>query len=322
MKAITYAKYGSPDVLALKDVPKPVPTGDQVLVKICASSLNAADLDYLTGTFFARLGGLQRPAHRILGSDVAGRVEAIGEKVTRFRVGDAVFGDTFTHGFGAFAEYVCAPERVLALKPAGITFEQAATLPQSGVLALQALRDKVQLAPGKKVLINGAGGGVGTFAVQIAKTFGAEITGVDKASKFDLLRTLGANHLIDYTQTDFTQTGQQYDLIVDVIAQRSMSDYQRALNPNGVYAMIGGSNAAILQIFTVGAWLSRKGSQKLGVVAWDPSPSNLTFLAEWIESGTITPVIDKSYPLNKLTEALNDLITGAVKGKIVITVSP
>lgn len=319
MKAIFYTKYGSPDVLQLKDVAKPAPKENEVLIKVHAVSLNAADLDYLKGTFFIRLGGLRRPTYPIPGSDIAGRVEAVGKNVQQFQPGDAVFGDSSTCGFGAFAEYVCVPENVLALKPASMSFEQAATLPQAGVLALQALRDKKQIQPGQKVLINGAGGGVGTFAVQIAKSFGAEVTGVDSAPKLDMLRALGADHVIDYTQTDFTKNGQRYDLIVDVIAQRSIFDYKRALNPNGVYSMIGGSTGAILQAFTLGAWLSNNSAQTLGVLIWNPATSNLVLLANLFESRKIVPVIDRSYPFSKLPEALRYLETGQAKGKIVIT---
>ncbi len=231
------------------------------------------------------------------------------------------FGDTSTCGFGAFAEYVCAPEGVLTLKPAGLTFEQASTIPQAGVLALQAIRDEGRVQPGQKVLLNGAGGGVGTFAVQIAKQFGAEVTAVDSAAKFEMLRALGADHVLDYAQMDYTRTGERYDLIVDVVAHRAMHNYKRALTPNGVFAMIGGSTPAILQAITFGKWLSRNGSQKLGVLIWDPSVSNLTALSTLIESGKISPLIDRSYPLSELPTALRYLEAGHAQGKVVITVA-
>lgn len=321
MKAFTYTQYGTPDALQLNDVPKPIPTANQVLIKIHAVSLNAADLDYLHGTLFIRFGGLQKPAHLIIGSDVAGTVEAVGRNVRRFRVGDAVFGDTSTCGFGAFAEYVCAPESALALKPASISFEQASTLPQAGLLALQAIRDDGKIRPGDKVLINGAGGGVGTFAVQIAKAFGAEVTAVDSAAKLELLHTLGADHRLDYTKTDYTRTNQRYDLIVDVIAKRSLRDYKHALTENGVFSMVGGSNAAILQVFALGKWVSSRGSQKLGVLIWDPSANNLTELAALVETGKVAPVIDRCYPLGELKAALRYLEAWHAKGKVVLTVA-
>jgi len=241
MKAIVYTKYGSPDVLQLKEVEKPTPTDNEVLVKVHVASLNAADLDYMRGKPVVRFQGLRKPKHKILGSDVAGRIEAVGRNIKQFQPGDEIFGDLFYCGFGAFAEYVCAPEKALTLKPVNMTFEEVATLPQSGLLALQGLRDKRQIQPGQKVLINGAGGGTGSFAVQIAKSFGAEVTGVDSTEKLDMMRSIGADHVIDYTQEDFTKSGQSYDLILDVVVSRSISDYKRALSPKGILRMVGGS---------------------------------------------------------------------------------
>ncbi len=240
MKAIVYEKYGPPEVLQLKEVEKPTPKDDEVLIKVHVASANAAGWHLLRADpFFVRLmgGGLLKPKNKILGADIAGRVEAVGRNVKQFQPGDEVFGDISGCGFGGFAEYVCARENALVLKPASMTFEEAAAIPQAAVLALQGLRDKRQIQPGQKVLINGAGGGVGTFAVQLAKYFGAEVTGVDSTKKLDMLRSIGADHVIDYTQKDYTKSGQCYDLILDVAAHRSIFDYKRALSPEGIYVM-------------------------------------------------------------------------------------
>ena len=242
MKAIVCTKYGSPDVLQLKEVEKPTPSDDEVLVKIHATSVNAGDLETLRGMWVARFGGPRRPQYKILGTDVAGRVEAVGGNVKQFQPGDDVWGDlSFPYGFGTFAEYVCVSEKALALKPASMTFEEATTYPHSAIITLQNLRDKGQIQPGQKVLINGAGGGMGTFAVQIAKYYGAEVTGVDSANKIDMLRSIGADHVIDYTKEDYTKSGRRYDLILDVVAYRSVFDYRRALSPEGIFIFIGGS---------------------------------------------------------------------------------
>ena len=248
------SEYGPPDVLRLEEVAIPVPKADEVLVRMSASSVNMADVDYLLGRpKFARLGtGLRVPKNRGLGLDVAGVVEAIGENVTRFRPGDEVFGDLTEHGFGAFAEYVCAPEDAFAPKPKGLTFEAAAAAPQAGVLALQGLRGKRPVRPGQRVLINGAGGNIGPFAVQIAKSFGAEVTGVDGTEKLDLLRSVGADHVIDYTEVDYTATGQQYDRILDVAASRPIRESRRALRPKGVYVAVPGSITGVFQ--SRGCW--------------------------------------------------------------------
>ena len=241
MKAIVYTKYGPPEVLQLKDVEKPTPKENEALVRIHAASLNAPDLDYLRGRFFARFQGLFKPKYKILGSDIAGKVEEVGRNVKKFQPGDDIFVNSFNCGFGAFAEYVCVPENELTLKPANMTFEEAATLPSAALIALQGLRDKRQIQPGQKVLINGAGGGTGIFAVQIAKSFGAEVTGVDSAEKLDMVRSIGADHVIDYKQEDFTKNGQHYDYILDVIMHRSIFDYKRALSQGGICVIVGGS---------------------------------------------------------------------------------
>jgi NADPH:quinone reductase-like Zn-dependent oxidoreductase len=322
MKAIVCHKYGSPDVLQLKEVQKPTPKEDEVLVKIHAASVNAADVEILRGTWSARFGGPLRPMYKILGSDIAGRVEAVGVNVKQFHPGDEIWGDlSFPYGFGTFAEYVCASENAFALKPASMTFEEAATYPQSAIISLQSLRDKGKIQPGQKVLINGAGGGMGTFAVQLAKLYGAEVTGVDGTRKLDMLRSIGADHVIDYAQEDYTKSGQRYDLILDVVAYRSIFDYWRALSPEGIFIIVGGSLATFLQVVTLGALISRIGSKKLGLNAYEPNNrEDLALLAELFEAGKVVPVIDRRYPLSEVPEALRYLEEGHAQGKVVITV--
>ncbi|MEO5953973.1 MAG: NAD(P)-dependent alcohol dehydrogenase, partial [Chloroflexia bacterium] len=243
MKAIVYTEYGSPDLLQLKEIEKPTPKDDQVLVKLHAVSLNRSDWEGLIGKpLYARIGGLRKPGRQILGSDIAGRIETVGSAVTRFKPGDEVYADIMWT-MGGFAEYVCVREKDLALKPPGMTFEQVAAIPQAAVIALQGIRDKGKVQPGQHVLINGAGGGGGTFAMQLAKLYGAEVTGVDNTEKLGFMRSIGADHVIDYTREDFTRNGKQYDLILDLIAYRSIFDYKRALKPNGSYYAVGGSLA-------------------------------------------------------------------------------
>ncbi len=324
MKAIVRYRYGSPNVLELREIDKPVVKDESVLVRVHAASLNSGDLDYLHGRpLIARVGtGLRTPWNRRLGVDVAGQVEAVGKGVTHLRPGDEVFGDLTQHGFGAFAEYVCAPATAFALKPARMTFEEAATVPQSAVLALQGLRGKRQIQPGHKVLINGAGGNVGPFAVQIAKSFGAEVTGVDRTSKLDMLRSIGADHVIDYTREDFTQSGQRYDRILDLVARRSIFDCRRALNPQGVYVLQGGSTGPLFQAAVLGPLISMTGSKKMGVMWWwrPFQQEDVAFVKELIEAGRVAPVIDRRYPLTEVPEALRYLEEGHARGKIVITV--
>ena len=321
MKATVYDKYGPPEVLQLKEVEKPTPRDHEVLVEVHAASLNAADLDYLRGTALVRLGGPQRPQYKILGSDIAGRVEAVGRNVRQFQPGDEVFGDLFAHGFGALAEYVSAPEGAMRPKPASMTFEEAATLPQAALLALQGLRNKRQVQPGDKVLINGAGGGVGTFAVQIAKHYGAEVTGVDSARKLDMLRSLGADHVIDYAQEDFVKSGQRYDLILDVVARRSIFVFRRALSPKGIYLVVGGSGAAIRRAAFVGPLISMTGGQKMGILMWKPNEqADLDTLIALFEAGKVVPVIDGRYLLSEAAAAFRHLEEGRALGKVVITV--
>ncbi len=322
MKAIVRSEYGSPDVLQLKEVAEPTPEGSEVLVRVHASSVNMADVDYLLGRpKIARLGtGLRRPRHSGLGLDVAGQVEAVGKNVTRFQPSDEVFGDLTEYGFGAFAEYVCAPEAAFALKPAGMTFEQAATVPQAAVMALQGLRGKRRIQPGHKVLINGAGGSVGPFAVQIAKSFGAEVTGVDHTNKLGILRSIGADHVIDYTQEDYTKSGQRYHRILDVAAHRSIFECRPALRPKGVYVMVGGSVAQMSQAMLLGPLISMTGSKKMGIYTGKPfNQDDVVFIKELLETGKVTPVIDRSYPLSEVPEALRYQEQGHAQGKIVIT---
>jgi NADPH:quinone reductase-like Zn-dependent oxidoreductase len=322
MKAIVCTEYGSPDVLQLKEVEKPQPKQDQVLVKIHAASVNAADVETLRGDFIVRMTSPRRPMHQILGSDIAGEVEAVGEKVRQYGPGDEVWGDlSFPHGLGAFAEYVCASENAFAPKPASMTFEQAAAYPQAAMVALQSLRDKAKIQPGQKALINGAGGGMGTFAVQLARYYGAEVTAVDSAHKMDLLRSIGADYLIDYTQEDYTKSGIQYDLILDVAAYHSVFDYRRALSPEGIFMMVGGSFSTLLQVVFLGMLLSKFESKRIGLNAWQPNNrEDLAFLAELFASGQVLPVIDRHYPLSEVPEALRYLGAGQVLGKVVISI--
>ncbi len=322
MKAVVCTKYGPPDVLQLKEVDKPIPKEDEVLVKVRAASINAADFEILRGMWVARFGGPLRPMHKIPGSDIAGRVEAIGKNVKQFQLGDEIWGDlSFPYGYGTFAEYVCVSENALALKPASMTFEEASTYPQAAIISLQTLRDKGLVQPGQKVLINGAGGGMGTFAVQIAKYYGAEVTGVDSTRKLDMLRSIGADHVIDYTQEDYTKTGQRYDLILDVVAYRSIFDYWRALSPEGIFVIVGGSLATFLQVVILGTLISRIGSKKIGLNAYDSNnKEDLAFLEELFKVGKVVPVIDRRYPLSEIPEAFRYLEEGHALGKVVITV--
>ncbi|HYP08826.1 MAG TPA: NAD(P)-dependent alcohol dehydrogenase [Bryobacteraceae bacterium] len=295
MKAVVYTEYGSPDVLQLGDVEKPVPRDDEVLIEVHAVSVNRTDWEILRGQpLYARIGGLRKPRYRILGSDVAGRVEMVGSNVRRFQPGDEVFGDLLA-GMGGFAEYVCAPERSLLLKPAGLTFEQVATVPQTGVIALQGIRDKGRVRPGQHVLINGAGGGVGLFAVQLAKSYGAEVTGVDNTGKLDFMRSLGADYVIDYTREDFTNNGKQYDLILDPIANRSAFAYRRALRPNGSYFLIGGSMSTLFQVLLLAPWIRRTAGKHIRLLAVRPNLKDLAYVTELCEAGKIVPFIDRQF---------------------------
>ncbi len=345
MKAIVRHKYGSPDVLKLEEIQKPTPWDDEILVRVHAASTNLGDWELLRADplFIAVMasvlgprprhpvssindgaaasrpngGGLLKPKYKILGCDIAGRVEAVGRNVTQFQPGDEVFGMC---AFGAFAEYVCVAEpAALALKPASMTFEEAAALPQAAFIALQGLCDKGQVQPGQKVLINGAGGGAGTLAVQIAKSLGAEVTGVDNTKKLDMMRSIGADQVIDYTREDFTQNGQRYDLIFDLAAHRSIFDCKRALSPKGIYVVAGGSMAPTFQAMFLGPWLSMTGSQKVIFLMAESNTEDLVRMTELLEAGKVEPVIDRRYPLGEVPQALQYMGEGHALGKVVIT---
>jgi len=320
MKAIVHHEYGSPDVLKLEEVQKPTPADNELLIKVYAVSVNRSDWEGLIGKpLYARIGGLIKPNNKIPGSDIAGAVEAVGKDVKQFKPGDEVFGLIMNYG-GGFAEYACKSEKALALKPASMTFEQAAAIPQAAFIALQGIREKGQVQPGQKVLINGAGGGAGTFAIQLAKLAGGEVTGVDNAEKLDYMRSLGADHVIDYTKEDFTKNGQQYDLILDVIASRSIFAFKRALKPNGNYFMAGGSVATMFQSLLLGPLIRRITSRNIKLLVVQTESKDLVYITGLIESGKVKLVIDKRYSLGETAEALRYLGEGHAKGKIVITV--
>ena len=323
MKAIVFKKYGPPEGLELKEVSKPMPKEHEVLVRIHASSINSWDWEFLNGIPFINrlMFGLLKPksGKQRLGADIAGVVEAVGSQVTRFTPGDAVFGDLWDN-WGGFAEYACAAETALEPKPTSSSFEEAASIPQAGVLALQGIRKGRELHSGKKILINGAGGGVGTLAIQLAKLSGAEITGVDAAHKLDVVKSVGADHVLDYRCVDFTHTVERYDLIVDCQNFRSMFDIKRALTVDGVYAMIGGSMLRVLQLWILSFWGKIiRDRRRLCLVAEGPN-KGLAKLKEHLESGQLVPTIDRTYPLEEVTEALRYFGEGRHKGKIVITI--
>ncbi len=321
MKAIVCSEYGSPDVLQLREIPKPVPKPGEVLVRVHAVSINDWDLGLLQGVpLVTRLmSGLRRPKKQVLGSDVAGRVEVVGDAVQRFRVGDEVFGD-LSGEWGGFAEYVCARETALALKSPGMTFEQAAAIPQAAMLAVQGLRDVGRLQAGQRLLINGAGGGVGTFAVQLARLIGAEVTAVDSGEKLDMLRALGAAHVIDYTREDFTRRGERYDLILDVKTERSMFEYARALKRGGAYVTVGGSMVRLFQSLLLWPWFRLIANKTLRVVVLKAN-KDLEFMKELFDAGKVVPVIDGTYALSEVPEAFRYFGSARHKGKVVVTVA-
>ncbi|MCH7815168.1 MAG: NAD(P)-dependent alcohol dehydrogenase [Proteobacteria bacterium] len=323
MKAIVFTEYGSIDVLQLKEVEKPVPEDNEVLLKVHAASVNDWDLELVLGTplFMRYFYGLlkPKPTVQIPGCDVAGHIEAVGKNVARLKPGDAVYGDLCMSGFGGFAEYVCAPEHALELKPASMTFLQAASLPQAAQLAVQSLIDTGNLQAGQKLLINGAGGGVGTIGVQIAKSIGAEITVVDSAMKLEMLRALGADHVIDYTVEDFTRNTQQYDLILDTKTSRSMLDYTRALTPEGMYVTVGGSMPRILQSFFLKPWISLTSNKKTRIISLKPN-KDLGYMNKMFEAGKVVPVIDGPYKLSEVAAALRYFEKAEHKGKVMISI--
>jgi NADPH:quinone reductase-like Zn-dependent oxidoreductase len=320
MKAIVYTKYGPPDVLQLKEVEKPTPKENQVLVRVHAASINAGDYRRMRADpFMIRLmgGGLLRPKDPRLGWDVAGRVEAVGENVKQFRPGDEVFGG----GNGTFAEYVCVRQGALALKPGNISFEQAAAVPVAALTALQGLRDIGGIQPKQEVLIQGASGGVGTFAVQLAKAFGAEVTAVCSTRNLDMARSLGADHVIDYTKEDFTRSPQRYDLILAVNGYHSLSAYRRALKPQGIYVCAGGTMSQFFQAMLLGPLMSKDGGKKMGSMGIAKvNQEDLVYLGKLLESGKIAPVVDRRYPLSDIVEAFRYVEDTHAQGKVVIVV--
>jgi len=326
MKAVVYTSYGPPDVLEIRDIKKPVPNDDQVLVKVRAASVNPLDWHFMEGMPYVgrmMMGGIRKPKDPRLGVDYAGTVEAVGKNVTQFKPGDEVFGNRS----GAFAEYLCArADRAIALKPANMTFEQAAGVPVAGLTALQGLRDKGHVQAGQKILINGASGGVGTFAVQIAKTFGAEVTGVCSGRNADMVRSLGADHVIDYTKEDFTKGDERYDVILDNVGTQPLSGFRRVLKPNGICVMIGGGGpndgrwvgpmARPLKALLISPFIS----QKMGMMLAQGNKDDLNVLADLMQSGKVTPVIDRTYKLSELPAAIAYLEEGHARGKVIITV--
>jgi len=320
MQAVVNTKYGSPDVLQFMDIEKPTPKDDEVLIQVHAVSINAYDWHLLSADIpLVRLmgGGVLKPKVTVLGADVAGRVESVGVNVKQFQPGDEVFGDI---GSGGFAEFACAREKALVLKPTNLSFEEAAAVPMAALTALQGLRDGGQIQPGQKVLIQGASGGVGTFAVQIAKACGVEVTAVCSTRNLDQARSLGAEHVIDYTQEDFTKSGQLYDLILAANGYHSIFDYKRALKPNGIYVVAGGTLTQLMQGMLLGRWLSKPTGQKYGVLSARVKQSDLKVIKELIEAGKVKPVIDKLYTFKETPEALRYLGEGHARGKVVISV--
>jgi NADPH:quinone reductase-like Zn-dependent oxidoreductase len=321
MKAIQYERYGSPEVLHLKAVDRPTPKDDEVLVRVQAASASPFDWHLMRGApFLARLShGLRRPRVPQFGADLSGRVESVGARVTQFHPGEEVFGEHL----GSFAEYAVVPEGSLALKPANVSFEAAATVPISGVTALQALRELGHIQPGQKVLINGASGGVGTFAVQIARSFGAEVTGVCGARNLEMVRSIGADHVIDHTQEDFTRNGQRYDLILDAVGNHSISDFRRALTPQGICVVVGFSTMTrLLRVWIGGSLVSRKNGMRIVLKTTPVDQAGLIFMKGLLETGKVVPVIDRRFSLSEVPEAIRYLETGHARGKVVITVGP
>ena len=324
MKAIVYTEYGSPNVLRLIEVEKPIPKDDQVLIEIYAASANPLDWHMMRAEpFLVRLdNGFLKPKNPKLGADVAGRVVAIGKNITKFQIGDQVFGELSASGLGGFAEYACIKENLVVLKPSNLSFEAAAATPVAAITALQGLRDTGQIKTGQDVLINGASGGVGTFAVQIAKFYGAKVTGVCSTRNMEMVRSIGADHVIDYNKEDFTRGEQRYDLIFDAVGNRSVADYKRALKPNGICSVAGFSTLShLFQVILLGGWVSKTSSQKIGLMGVaKPNQKDLLVLKELLENNKIVPVIDKTYSLSQVADAIAYLEQGHARGKVIITV--
>jgi NADPH:quinone reductase-like Zn-dependent oxidoreductase len=317
MRAAVYERYGSPDVLRVEDVPVPSPGPGQVRVRVAATSINLSDWECLVGSpLYARLGGLRAPARPVLGSDIAGRVDAVGDGVTRFRAGDEVYGDNLALK-GGFAEYAIAPEQALAPKPPGLSFVQASTLPQAGAIAVQGTAGA---APGRRVLINGAGGGSGSFAIQLAKRLGAHVTGVDNAGKQDFMRALGADGVVDYAREDFTRRQPRFDLVLDLVAHRSVFAYRRALAPGGRYRCVGGSVRALLRVLTVGQVAGLLTGRRLGVLAVREGPEHFGPLAQLCAAGEVEVHVDRTYRLDDVAAALARVGEGRALGKVVVEI--
>jgi NADPH:quinone reductase-like Zn-dependent oxidoreductase len=321
MRALVYREYGTPDVLRVEDIPTPTCGADEVLVRVRGSSINDYDFHLLTGKpVINRIGGVRHPKHLVLGSDVAGVVEAVGPNVTRHQPGDHVFGDLSPFGFGAFAEFACAPESAFAPMPAALTFVQAAAVPQAAALAMAGLRDRLPISPEHDILINGAGGGVGTFAVQMAKYLGGRVTGVDLERKLATIKAVGADHVIDYREQDFASTGRQYDLIVDVASDRSLAEYRRCLKPGGVCSIIGGSIPRIAMLMALSSVLSARHDSHISVPKWKPNdPLETGPLTRMLESDAITPIIDSVVPFDGIPDAFRRFAAQEHTGKIAIT---
>jgi len=325
MNAIYYDQYGPPDVLQMREIERPVPSDDEVLIRVYAASINSWDWDMIRGKpAFVRMWGLFKPKHKIPGSDIAGRIESVGRRAKKFKPGDDVYGDIVEHGWGGFAEYACAKENQLVLKPASMSYEQAAAIPQAGLLALQGIRDCGKLQKGQHILLNGAGGGVGTLGLQIAKMLGGEVTVVDSADKLEMLKSLGAHHVIDYHKEDYTNIGQAYDIIVDVVASRPLSSYKRALAPGGIFVMIGGSTLTILKMMVMSPIISkgnRPGDKRLTIMGYKPN-QGLDDMSTYFQQGKVIPVIDKVFPLAETREAFKYFASGTFKGKVVLKITP
>jgi NADPH:quinone reductase-like Zn-dependent oxidoreductase len=323
MKAIVQTKYGTFDALKLRDVEKPTPNDDEVLVRVHASSVNTGNMVSVSGKpFIARAwSGWLKPKFMNPGSDVAGIVESVGKGVTQFKPGDEVFGDNFLHGAGTYAEYVCVPQHELVLKPANISFEEAAAVPQAALVALQGLRNEGQIKAGQKVLITGASGGNGTYAVQIAKAFDTEVTAVVSTRNIELVRSLGADHVIDYTQEDFVEKGEQYDLVLAMGGYRSLSDYEKALRPGGIFVWAGGDLKGLFETMLLGKWVARKGNKTLTSLSHQQNQDDLKFMAELMEKGKAKSVIDQRFPLAETAQAIRHYAAGHMQGKVVITMA-
>ena len=320
MQAITYRHYGSPDELRLEEIDTPTPGDDDILIKVHAVSINGSDMEKLVGKpLYARLAGLRKPGNPILGSDIAGTVAIVGKSVTEFKPGDQVFGEIPGYHSG-FAEYVCTTGQTMLHKPTGLSFAEAAAIPQAGVIAYKGIVETGQVQPGQSVLINGGGGSAGSFAIPLAKLAGAEVTGIDNGEKLEFMRSLGADHVIDYSREDFTQNSARYDLILDVIAQRGVAAYVRSLKPNGTCYVVGGAVGVLVQILLLGALAGRHADKRVRMLAVPQSREGLIPITRLCESGHIAPAIDRQFPLSQVPAAMHYVLDGHAKGKVVIII--